>query len=482
MSALPMPRATIAEIAAMRDATLAAYGEAHEMVSRANAKLREAAGLAKAAAPLAERNPLANEKRDKVFASYDVAEGDAFRAIARHMVDADCWSHVIRATELDILMDKKAKDEFRQGLEVDPPEFTEENAVATLERFAAEAGMIFRRGIAEAFSALDRRFRSHSGWKIGNRIILSSAFDQFGWWNHYRRHQDTLADIERTFLILDDKKPTASYAGIVGAVEARRNEGNFAPNKWGCSDGPTVVEGDYFRIRVFKNGNAHLRFTRDDLVEKANRMIGEYYGEVIPEERTYDEDDGGLFTPKTTPAKNFGFFPTPPALADSIIEQAALHRGDGLTVLEPSAGTGALAIRAAKKGAIVDCIEVQTDLALQIIAQRRFRRVIGSDFLAIDPATTGLYDRVIMNPPFDRERDIDHVVHALKFLKDDGFLIAIMSAHTEFAESRKAKAFRDMITKMSGQFRDNPAGSFSSVGTNVNTLTLRVYKDGRTVW
>jgi hypothetical protein len=98
------------------------------------------------------------------------------------------------------------------------------------------------------------------------------------------------------------------------------------------------------------------------------------------------------------------------------------------------------------------------------------------------PVTTGLYDRIIMNPPFDRERDIDHVMHALKFLKDDGLLVAIMSAHTEFAESRKATAFREHIAKLNGVFSDNPRSSFSSVGTNVNTLTLKVWKNGRKVW
>ena len=57
-----------------------------------------------------------------------------------------------------------------------------------------------------------------------------------------------------------------------------------------------------------------------------------------------------------------------------------------------------------------------------------------------------------------------------------------MSAHTEFAESKKAIAFRDHIAKLNGVFSDNPRNSFSSVGTNVNTITLKVWKNGRKVW
>ena len=84
-----------------------------------------------------------------------------------------------------------------------------------------------------------------------------------------------------------------------------------------------------------------------------------------------------------------------------------------------------------------------------------------------------------MNPPFDRERDIDHVTHALKFLKDTGLLIAVMSAGTEFRETAKSRAFRDHMAKLNARWKDLPTGSFSSVGTNVNTLLLKVYQDGR---
>ena len=103
--------------------------------------------------------------------------------------------------------------------------------------------------------------------------------------------------------------------------------------------------------------------------------------------------------------------------------------------------------------------------------------MLSGDFLRVQPAAN--YDRVVMNPPFDRERDIDHVMHALKFLKPDGCLIAIMSAGTEFRETRKSVAFRELMDKMGAKWRDLPPGSFASVGTNCNTIMLRVWKDGR---
>ncbi|MEX0684044.1 MAG: hypothetical protein WD472_11410, partial [Dehalococcoidia bacterium] len=68
------------------------------------------------------------------------------------------------------------------------------------------------------------------------------------------------------------------------------------------------------------------------------------------------------------------------------------------------------------------------------------------------------------------------VFHALKFLRPGGQLIAIMSAGTEFRETKKAIAFRALVASMNGKFRDLPAGSFSEVGTYVNTCYLQLQK------
>jgi 16S rRNA G1207 methylase RsmC len=90
-------------------------------------------------------------------------------------------------------------------------------------------------------------------------------------------------------------------------------------------------------------------------------------------------------------------------------------------------------------------------LAAELEAEGIYSRVYNQDFLTFSPDVTGLYDRVVMNPPFDRERDIDHVLHALKFLKEDGFLTAIVSAGTEFRETKKATAFREHMKKLNAR-------------------------------
>lgn len=504
-------RPNIEQIVALRERALAKFAEAYDMAARAQEIGQEALTLKRAASNGFSFPGMYDESAPTFQAFNDffgLPDRDEFLRDARWTLDADVWEYLIQVTMLHTLMDKEAKDEVRRGMiglptkeEIPtdwearrewernggrdakgPPEVTTENMLATLDGFMAQADTIWRRGIANVFSSLDKRFKSHDGWKIGSRIILTNAFDtSFGgisWQYGYRNdHRDTFQDIERVFAILDGKfgpgeDGGAQYAGIVGRIDENRRPASY----------PHVVKGDYFRVRIFKNGNAHIWFERDDLVRKVNKLLGEYYGEVIPADRREPTDEEivkGLV--KVEVAKNFGFFPTPPKAAEQALDHACLqYPADArFRVLEPSAGTGNLSRPAAGYGHDVDCVEIQEPLATELRRSGLYRNVHRADFLTMSPAMTGKYDRILMNPPFDRERDIDHVVHALDFLEDDGVLVAIMSAGTEFRETNKAKAFRRIMEKRGGYFRDLPAGSFSSVGTNVNTLICVI---GRNRW
>ena len=472
MNALPIRRESIEEIVGRRDRALAAFGQAHSALASAY----EALANAHKEVPRGERVQAYASREDEhtqaLLPMVEVPAADHFMAAARHWTDRAVWGHLVAVTDLERLMDKTAKDGLRQQLFREPPEVSVGNVVATLEQFMLDADNIFKRGLATVFSSLDRRFRSHDGWKIGSRIILDHALGEWGYWNHYRNQRDALQDVERVFHVLEGKPLPPSYAGIVGAIETSRRGQSGARQ--------SESESDYFKARCFKNGNLHLWFKRDDLLDRVNKLLGQHYGAPIPEERKADADDG-LNAPKTAIAKRYAFFPTPDEAADKLIDAAWLtrRRDGGLwSILEPSAGTGNLARRCVKDGALVDCVEAHDDRARALRTDGRYRSVITADFLRLQP-TGELYDRVVMNPPFDRERDIDHVLHAMRFLKPDGRLAAIMSAGTEFRDTRKAKAFRALMAEKRAQWSDLPAGSFAEAGTYCNTVIVSFCNDGR---
>ena len=469
-----IPRATVESIVMLRNVALAKYNTAYAALSVAAESIQEAQQAGAAASPgINSYNWHSDQSRQDFLFNLEVAKQEDFIASARRLTDIDVWSHIVRMTDLESIMDKEGKDELRDSLQTDPPEVTVENVYATLQQFSFDYNLIWKRGLANCFSKLDRRFRSHSGWKVGNRIILNKAMSDWGYFSNRLNHRDTLIDVERAFFVLDGRTPPKVYTGIVQVVEESRRKGYGARQ--------SEVETEFFKVNVYINGNIHIWFKRKDLVEKANKLLAEYYGEVIPDARTPEEDSADV-EPKTTLAKNYGHFPTPYAVAEQVIEVAELRRRRSdaslLTVLEPSAGAGNLARRAVEQGCTVDCIEIQAPLARSLEMSGLYHCVFQEDFMRVRAHQS--FDRVIMNPPFDLERDIDHVLHAMEFLKPDGCLLAVMSAGTEFRETKKSRAFRDRMKVLHARWRDLPAGSFAEVGTNVNTLMIRVWKDGRT--
>ena len=468
-------RATVTEICGWRQKALDLYAQAHSELNTADTTIKAALmALTNACASTVNRYNYHSRNEDTAFLGrLAIPKLEDYQKTVERMVDRQVWARVIELSNIEALMDKKAKDQFTNELMENPPPATEDNIRATVQNLMGKRDVIFKRGIAECFSKLDRRFKSHDGWKIGGRIILDRAFDDSGYWNYGRNHRDTIADVERIFFIVNGQEPPPNYAGVEGKINQERAK-RSGPHR--C-----VVETEFFRVRTYENGNAHIWFLRDDLLRKVNQLLGEYYDAPIPEERAASEDTG-FSRPKTEIAKNFAFYPSPKDVVERVVEKANVpkypcswRKEDGpLRILEPSAGTGNLAKPLAETGNLVDCVEYQPELANELRRRDLYNAVHCFDFLAWQPDPDNLYDKVVMNPPFDRERDIDHVMHALKFLKPDGKLVAVMSAGTCFRETTKAKSFRKVVDFMKGRFTDLPERSFASLGTNINTVILEL--------
>lgn len=185
-----------------------------------------------------------------------------------------------------------------------------------------------------------------------------------------------------------------------------------------------------------------------------------------------DAIEGAIATGSIVRPKDLGWFPTPTALADDVVARANI--GPGMSVLEPSAGEGALvdAILRREPTAEVTAVEIDEQRAKRL----NVRTYCVNDFL--DDFTTGWllaggrFDRVVMNPPFAKRADIAHVRHAFSMLKPGGRLVAIMSAGVEFREDALAREFRAFVATCRGSIERLPDGSFSESGTAVRTCLV----------
>lgn len=169
-----------------------------------------------------------------------------------------------------------------------------------------------------------------------------------------------------------------------------------------------------------------------------------------------------------------GFFPTPPDLVKEIIARANI--GSGMLVLEPSAGKGDLAeaARAAGADVVVECCEYNGTLR-EILTVRGFK-IVANDFLDWFKAEPR-YDRIVMNPPFEKGADIRHLWYAYYMLKPRGRLVSVMSSGPFFRQDRAATEFRDWLGSVGGVSEPLPDGSFKSAFCPTGVSTRLVVID-----
>jgi phospholipid N-methyltransferase len=171
--------------------------------------------------------------------------------------------------------------------------------------------------------------------------------------------------------------------------------------------------------------------------------------------------------------KEFQFFGTPNELADDLVNMSNLESHH--TVLEPSAGQGAIvkAIQRVISSKEVFCYELMP-LNQTFLKRIEGVNLIGDDFLQGN--SKGDYDRIIANPPFSKNQDIDHIYKMYSLLKDNGILVSISSKHWQTANNRKEVAFRSWLNLVNAEIIDVEAGKFKDSGTMIATCIIKIIK------
>lgn len=151
-------------------------------------------------------------------------------------------------------------------------------------------------------------------------------------------------------------------------------------------------------------------------------------------------------------------FPTPRPVIAVLMQHAQI--GEGMTVLEPSAGTGAL-VMAAREFKPAKITAIECNRRLYTLLCRMADTALCGDFLSYEPGHTMTFDRIVMNPPFSHGDDIKHIRHAARFLAPGGRLVAVMANGPRQRAAFDAEAVIEL-----------PEGSFSSQGTQVRTCIV----------
>lgn len=485
---LPMPSISVDALLAARDAAIAALRTSRDLLDQADERL-SAFGVS---AP----EPLIRVCVDTDLAKLrDARHWDAIV----YEVDRTIWERLFVLTNIDTLMDHKTRGELFARLRGSRagnsrpadalPPLTRENIEATFNALRGQTEGFFEKCVEAVYGSLSWDHKTNEPAKIGEKLIVTGAF-----YNWSRQHQgkdvylsnhESLHDLERVLCILDGKPaPTHTSPGI-------RTLGRIPWGTWVDVPNPSGSGAPLMKIKCFRIGTTHVRITKRAHVDEMNRIMARRCPGALPEpaesksERKRAEPERPRTTAlaKTDKQRRQAFY-TPDEVAARVVERAGIERWGSRTVLEPSAGEGAL-VRAALRAGAEKVTAIDNDPhAIQMLGLLRDRlqfraelTVQGDDFFDVTPKPT--FSAVIMNPPFANAQEVEHVLQAWKWVAPGGRLVAVMSNAVQYRKDGRYGVFAKFLADNGGEIEKLPDNSFEESGTGVATVLVTIKKPER---
>lgn len=174
--------------------------------------------------------------------------------------------------------------------------------------------------------------------------------------------------------------------------------------------------------------------------------------------------------------KEYQFFETPAIVADLMVSKLGDVRLE-YELLEPSAGQGALvdAFRRAHPHRCKLTLIEMMPLNCSILRKKGYDcDIIETDFLQFNAGKK--YSRILANPPFAKNQDIDHIRKMYSLLAEGGTLVTLCSPHFIHSSGRKETDFDAWLDEIGASIEILPSGTFKESGTNIETVLLTINK------
>lgn len=201
-----------------------------------------------------------------------VAPGGDAKAIA--LTDREAWRRLLERSNVMDLMSARRKHEWRTALDKgEAPPFTQEAIVGTFKDLYESRETTFETSVVECFEQLHTGYFSNKPTGFNMRVVLSYVTDVYAGGVPGRSACDQVDDLLR-FMHLMDQRPIPHAHRVRDAILAALTGGT-----------ERLYEDEYIHLRWFKNGNGHLTFKRQDLVDALNQMIAKHRANTLPQPR-----------------------------------------------------------------------------------------------------------------------------------------------------------------------------------------------------
>lgn len=205
---------------------------------------------------------------EKVFNRYTPSVKEVFQVEAALAALNSCyWQRALSLTDvLDFMPDARRQEWYRSIQEHKTPEFEEQTVRATLESLLAQRMDFFAEMVDGIFRGLSGEHVTNAPEGFNRRMIIQGALSMYG--------------LGRQAGLIHDLR--CVVARFMGRGQPRYNINSQLLEHCRRSYGEWhSIDGGAFRLRVYKNGNAHLE-VHPDMAWRLNQILAHRYPTAIP--------------------------------------------------------------------------------------------------------------------------------------------------------------------------------------------------------
>lgn len=193
-------------------------------------------------------------------------------------LDSGAWEHLMSKSGIKTFMDAESRARWYDDIKkAKCPPLTAENISTTFEALYGARLAMFEKGVLAIFRALSWDYKTNQPFKFGKRIVMHNFLDTYRTsgktWHSGLSHPaaDRLDDLVRAFRIFEGRPELDHRDGAWHSLRPVITRSDSA------NGGRGVCETEFFAIRWFKNGHAHVTFRRPDLVDRLNKILAKHY-------------------------------------------------------------------------------------------------------------------------------------------------------------------------------------------------------------
>ena len=194
----------------------------------------------------------------------------------RKTIDGKIWHRLMLETGMYTLMSTRQRDEWdRQVSGENMPEITLDTVLATFNQLHASKNDTFEQGVIDLFKSLSWDYKTNSPCRFGKKIIASRLMESYSSGRNYlgTPGRSMLDDLTKVFYLLEGRNvPDHRVSEGAKFGEYFEQEGFSG----------AVYEAEYFLMRYYMKGTAHITFKRPELVDRINDIVACHFPNMLP--------------------------------------------------------------------------------------------------------------------------------------------------------------------------------------------------------